>query len=111
METKSSACLILSQADSHRPGKGRHSFNCFLLLVTLVAGRVPVWVSSGGQSVEIVLEVLLKWTLASKGPRGLGQKTATFALVLLLSSSFKITRDETSGSFSCFEGSHREAAV
>lgn len=33
-ETKSSVCLFLSQVDSHRPGKGRASFNCFPVLVT-----------------------------------------------------------------------------
>jgi len=49
-------CLFLSQADSHRPGKGRPSFNCFPVLVTLVAGRVGL----GCRSVEIFLGILPK---------------------------------------------------
>ena len=55
-EPESSVCLFLSQADSHRPGKGRPSFNCFPVLVTLVAGRVGL----GCCSVEIFLGILPK---------------------------------------------------
>lgn len=75
-ETKSSVCLFLSQVDSHRPGKGRHSFNCFLVVVTLVAGRVLLRVGFGCHSVEAFLEVLLKWKLARAfGFREVRQKT------------------------------------
>ena len=55
-ELQPSVCLFLSQADSHRPGKGRPSFNCFPVLVTLVAGRVGL----GCRSVEIFLGILPK---------------------------------------------------
>ena len=55
-EPESSVCLFLSQADSRRPGKGRPSFNCFPVLVTLVAGRVGF----GCWPVEIFLGVLPK---------------------------------------------------
>ena len=55
-EPEPSVCLFLSQADSHRPGKGRPRFNCFPVLVTVVAGRVGF----GCRSAEIFLGVLPK---------------------------------------------------
>lgn len=43
-----------------QPGKGRPSFNCFPVLVTLVAGRAPAWVGFGCHSVETFLGDLPK---------------------------------------------------
>lgn len=62
---------------------------------------------SSGSSAEVDVSEQGPWGLQKCGTR----QTATFALVLSLSSSLKITRDEASGSFSCFEGSYKEAAV